>query len=273
MQAIAIANQKGGVGKTTTAINLSSALAERARRVLLVDADPQAHATQGLGITVVKLSLADAILYPERTNEAILPTVVRNLFLLPGGTSLVDTEVLAQTRAGKEQSFLNVLSRLGSEFDYVLVDTAPSLSFVNISVLNGVNYVIIPLLAEFLSLPGLVSMISLIRSIKNGFNKNLEVMGVLICMYDGRTNLAKDVLLELKANFEGSVFETKIPRSVRAAEAPSFGLPVTEYARSNPVAIAYRELAAEVERYISQFMDSKRVTGEEVISFHQAKTS
>lgn len=251
MHIIAIANMKGGVGKTTTAINLSAALCARAHKVLLIDVDPQAHASMGLGVIPPFKSLADVIIEPSGVESAIIPTAVRNLFILPASHNLASLEMEPPPGLGKSALLRNVIEALPDSFDYLLLDSPPSLSLLSLSVLACARFVIIPVVAEFLSLPGLVSMLKVIDGIRERENRDLRILGVLITMYDSRTNLSREVRTELESNFPERVFEVVVPRCVRAAEAPSYGLPVTEYARSSTVAMAYHELAAEVERTLA----------------------
>jgi len=251
MKIIAIANQKGGVGKTTTAVNLSAALAERGRKVLLIDLDPQGHATTAFRLNNPKATLKDVLDRPEILKDAIHTTVTRNVFIIPSEMSLAELELKPEPLADRTLLLKKVVLNISSSFDYVVIDTPPSLSVLSLNALNCAEFLIIPITSEFLSLPGLVSMMNLLARTRAETNPSLELLGVLLCMYDGRTNLARDIVSELESKFEGRILETRIPRSVRAAEAPSHGLPVTEYARANPVAQAYRALAAEVERLIS----------------------
>ena len=251
MKVIAIANQKGGVGKTTTAVNLSAALAERGRKVLLIDLDPQGHATTAFQVNNVKGTLKDVLDRPEILTDAIHTTVTRNVFIIPGDMNLAELELRSHPFADRTLLLKKIMLNIPASFHYVVIDTPPSLSVLSLNALNSAEFLIIPITSEFLSLPGLVSMMNLLTRTKAETNPHLKLLGVLLCMYDGRTNLAREIVSELEAKFEGRIFETRIPRSVRAAEAPSHGLPITQYARANPVAIAYRELAAEVERLIT----------------------
>jgi len=248
MTVIAVANQKGGVAKTTTCINLAASLAIVGKLVLLIDMDPQGHASNGLGVQPASdgLSIAELMLEQCELREVLRPTTQAGLSIIPAGQTLSSFEV--SPPAGTETRLLlkRVVDRCARGYDFVILDPPPSLSALAFSCLVAADYLIIPVQAEYFALAGLVRMIQLVEAIREEHNPRLKLLGVLITMHDRRTRLALEVEDELKENFQGPVFRTVIPRSVRVAEAPSFGLPVAQYAPGSPVAMAYLSLASEV---------------------------
>ncbi|MDT7973559.1 MAG: ParA family protein [Armatimonadota bacterium] len=245
---LAIVNQKGGVGKTTTAINLSACLAELGRRVLLVDCDPQANATSGLGFHrgTARPHLYDALSGLVPIRQAIHETPFANLFLLPSDMELAGVEVELATEEGREQALRTLLSPLKNEFDLLVLDAPPSLGILTVNCLAAADYLLIPLQCEYYALEGLGNLLSTVRRIRMAFNPSLTILGILRTMFDSRTNLTHQVSAELQKHFPQWLLRTVIPRTVRLAEAPSHGLPIIHYDGRSPAADAYRQLAREV---------------------------
>ncbi|MFZ8850554.1 ParA family protein [Fervidibacter sp.] len=245
---VAIVNQKGGVGKTTTAINLSACLAELGKRVLLVDCDPQANATSGIGFHrgTARPHLYDALSGLVNVKQAIHATQFPNLFLLPSDMELAGAEVELVQEEGREQAFRNLLAPIKPEFDILILDAPPSLGILTVNCLAAADYLLIPIQCEYYALEGLGNLLSTIRRIRMAFNPALTILGILRTMYDARTNLAHQVSAELQKHFPQWLLRTVIPRTVRLAEAPSHGLPIIHYDGRSIAAEAYRQLAQEV---------------------------
>ncbi|MBQ9960636.1 MAG: ParA family protein [Firmicutes bacterium] len=247
-KAIAIFNQKGGVGKTTTNINLAACLAMRGKKVLILDIDPQGNTTSGIGVS--KKTLENTIyniLVDENfdPSDAIINTSVENLDLIPASVDLAGAEVELVQIEGRERALKNGLDKIKDQYDYIFIDCPPSLGLLTINSLAAVDSVLIPIQCEFYALEGVSQLVSTIDLVKKSLNPGLEVQGVILSMFDGRTNLSAQVVQEVKRYFGGKVYSTVIPRNVRLAEAPSFGLPITEYDPKSKGAEAYMDFAEE----------------------------
>jgi chromosome partitioning protein len=243
---IAVLNQKGGVGKTTTAINLSAYLAKGGLEVLLVDFDPQGNATSGLGLQKgqAELTSHDVLLNPESLSRAIQETATARLFVLPADSSLAAAEVELVNLPARETRLREALQP--AKYDLIIIDCPPALSLLTVNALVAADSVLIPVQAEYFALEGLSQLLSVVQRVRENLNPQLEILGVVLTMYDKRTMLAEQVLTELKQHFGNKMFDTIIPRNVRLAEAPSFGKPIHEHDKWSKGARAYKQLAKEV---------------------------
>jgi chromosome partitioning protein len=236
------------VGKTTTAVNLSAALGESGKKVLLVDADPQGNATSGLGVnkrSVVK-SVYDLIISGAPAREAIEHTPYKNLDLIPANISLAGAELELVDADGRESRLKKALLPVRGDYDFIFIDCPPSLGLITVNSLTAADTVLVPAQCEYFALEGLSQLISTVRTVKRLYNPGLDIEGVLLTMYDGRLNLTMQVVGEIKRYFPRKVYKTVVPRNVRISEAPSYGQPVTYYDRGSRGSDAYRALAAEV---------------------------
>ena len=247
-KSIAIFNQKGGVGKTTTTINLAACLAMRGKEILILDIDPQGNTTSGMGISKKgRDNTIYEILIEENfdPNNAILKTSVERLSIIPASERLAAAEVELVEMEGREKRLKKALDQIRNKFDFVLIDCPPSLGLLTINSLTAVDSVLIPIQCEFYALEGVTQLMSTVYLVKKNFNPQLEIQGVILSMFDGRTNLSIQVVDEVKNYFKEKVYRTIIPRNVRLAEAPSYGIPITEYDPYSKGAQAYMEFAEE----------------------------
>jgi chromosome partitioning protein len=245
---IAIVNQKGGVGKTTTAVNLGASLALLGRRVLLVDNDPQGNTTSGLGIdkAQIKEDIYDVLLADVSAERVIQPTGTPGLDLIPATINLAGAEIELVSTLSRETKLKRALEPLLSRYDYILIDCPPSLGLLTLNALTAADEVLIPVQAEYYALEGLSQLTSVLRRVREMLNPRLTITGVLVTMYDARTRLATEVLQEVNAHFPSQVYRTHIPRNIRLSEAPSFGKPVVLFDVKSRGAQAYMALAREV---------------------------
>lgn len=244
---ISFANQKGGVGKTTTCINLASYLSALGKKVLVVDMDPQGNATSGLGITKNQkiLTLYDAIDGDKDINEVVRKTDIQNLDIIPATVDLAGAEVELVSMRGREKVVKNLLKKVRDNYDYILIDCPPSLGLLTINALTTSNSVVIPIQCEFFALEGLTQLMNTIKLVKKHLNEEIDVEGVILTMKDNRSNLIQEVSQEIKRFFGKKVYNTSIPRSIRLAEAPSHGKPIMTYDARSRGGVAYFELAKE----------------------------
>ncbi len=250
MATIAVLNQKGGVGKTTTAINVAAYLAKAGKKVLVVDLDPQGNATSGLGIdkNQVEHSLYDCLIGRAPAADCIHETSQPDLYLLPGSADLAALELELAQMSGRERQLKKILQSL--EFDIILIDCPPSLGILTINALTAASDVLVPVQTEYYALEGLSQLVQIIQRVKAGSNPELNLLGVVLTMYDNRTSLAEQVVAEVEKHFGKKVFKTRIPRNVRLAEAPSFGRSIAAHDKWSKGARAYKALTKEVQQRV-----------------------
>lgn len=248
LKTIAIANQKGGVGKTTTAINLAASLAVLEYKTLLIDADPQSNSTTGNGLDLrnIQLSLYDCLVNDTPIEQAILPTETPNLHILPAHLDLVGAEIELINHPSREFMLKQLIQNMETKFDFIIIDCSPSLGLITVNALTAANSVIVPVQCEYFALEGLGKLLNTIKIIQSNINPNLQIEGILMTMYDGRLRLSNQVVNEIKNHFEDMVFNTIIHRNTRLGEAPSFGKPALLYDTDSTGAVNYLNLAKEI---------------------------
>ncbi len=248
LRALAIANQKGGVGKTTTAVNLGAGLAELGYRVLVVDLDPQGNATTGLGINGRNFdtSVYDVIMRDTPLEDCVEPTMLRNLFVCPATIDLAGAEIELVPAFSRELKLRRAIEAVADDFDYILIDCPPSLGLLTVNGLAAATEVLVPIQCEYYALEGLGQLVRNVQLVRSNLNPGLEIGAIVLTMYDARTKLAEQVATEVREHFGAKVCRNVVPRSVRLSEAPSYGQPITVFDSASRGAIAYRELAKEV---------------------------
>lgn len=246
-KAIALFNQKGGVGKTTTNVNLSSCIAMKDKKVLIIDIDPQGNTTSGLGIdkSTVEYSIYEVLLDDADVNDAIIHTEFSDIHIIPSNMQLAGAEIEITNIENRELRLKMIIDKIKDNYDYIFIDCPPSLGLLTINALTAVDSVIIPIQCEYYALEGVSQLMNTIQLVRKSLNPELEIQGVVLSMFDGRTNLSIQVVEEVKRFFRGKVYRTIIPRNVRLAEAPSHGLPIMNYDPKSKGAEAYAELAEE----------------------------
>lgn len=244
---IAIANQKGGVGKTTTSINLSACVAEKGKKVLLIDIDPQGNATSGLSVNSHdEKSIYNVLVDDIKIEDAIKPTMVKNLHICASNIDLAAAEIELVSLVSRENRLKNAIERMETDYDYVFIDCPPSLGLITLNAFTAADSVIVPIQCEYYALEGLGQLVNSIKLVKKHLNPDLEIEGVLLTMYDSRTRLSSQVAEEVSKYFGERVFETVIPRNIRLSEAPSHGLPISMYDPLSKGARTYKKLAKEL---------------------------
>ena len=243
---ISVANQKGGVGKTTTTVNLGTILAKKRKKVLLIDADPQGNATSGLGVEKeVEYSTYDLLVGETPVEDVMQETIIKNLKLCPANMDLAGAEVELVSMMSREQRLKEKLDKVKDDFDYILIDCPPSLGLITLNSFTASDSVLIPVQCEYFALEGLGQLLNTVNLVKKHLNKNIQIEGALLTMYDIRTNLSNQVVKEVKKYFDNKVYKTVIPRNVRLSEAPSYGMPITEYDPRSKGAKSYMKFAKE----------------------------
>lgn len=247
---VAIANQKGGVGKSTTAINLGAGLAFQGERVLLVDLDPQGNSTSGLGVdrSAIEYSTYELLIEDVSIEDVVEPTSVRDLFVVPATIELAGAEIELVSMFSRETRLREALKPVGDAYDFMLIDCPPSLGLLTVNGLAAADEVLIPIQCEYYALEGVSQLMKNIQLVQRNLNPQLEIEGVVLTMFDGRTTLASDVVAQVRDHFGDTTYRTVIPRTVRLSEAPSYGEPIEAYDPMSRGAIAYRELAREFRR-------------------------
>lgn len=245
---IAIINQKGGVGKTTTAINLSTCLAARGKKVLIIDSDPQGNTSSGLGINPkeAELTTYDCLVNQTSMEEVIIKTEYKNLSLSPGNINLAGAELELVDAQMREHRLKESLQGVKDQFDFIFIDCPPSLGLITLNAFAAADSVLIPIQCEYYALEGLAQLTRTIKMVKQGLNPELKIEGILLTMYDSRTNLSVQVAQEVQKYFGATVYQTMIPRNVRLSEAPSYGMPIIAFDKNSKGAQCYKKLASEV---------------------------
>lgn len=244
---IAVVNQKGGVGKTTTAVNVSTILAKKGKKVLLIDADPQGNATSGLGIDKdTEKSVYDVIINDVDFDEAIIQSPIKNLFVCPSNINLAGAEVELVPMMSRESKLKQKIEKIENDFHYIIIDCPPSLGLLTLNAFTAANSLLIPIQCEYYALEGVGQLMNTVNLVKQQLNKNLYIEGVVLTMNDARTNLSNQVIQEVKTFFKDNVYKTIIPRNVKLSEAPSFGMPITVYAPKSKGARCYEKLTNEI---------------------------
>lgn len=250
---IAVANQKGGVGKTTTAITLSAILAKKGKKVMLIDADPQGNATSGVGMEKeMEKSVYELLVEETSINETLQDSSIKNLKVCPSNINLAGAEVELVSMMSREQRLKEKLEEAQDEFDYIIIDCPPSLGLITLNAFTAANSVLIPIQCEYYALEGLGQLINTINLVKKHLNKNLEIEGALLTMYDARTNLSNQVVKEVKNYFGEKVYKTVIPRNVKLSEAPSYGMPITVYDARSKGAKSY-------DKFVKEFLKNNEI--------------